>query len=97
MYTLTLTREDRKAIDWVGYRNWNGTDLYRLLWASCDATPNDIDWDGDGDITFTISDRVMWDIRENWEFEGRIISHFDDILKGKVISIIKAYVRNNPK
>lgn len=95
MYTLTLTKTDRKAIDHVGNRNWNGHSLYLLLWGDCEQCPNDIDWDEDGLITFTIGQEVAWDIRENWESEGRLIPHFNDVLKGKVQALINEILKND--
>lgn len=80
MYTLTLTREERKAIDWVGFRYAHGTELYQAL-ADCNwhaqhrvsdsADELDIAWDGDYDITFLIPECVAWEIHNigedcNW-------------------------------
>ncbi len=44
MYSLTLTREDRKAIDWIGDRYAHGSDLKRLLWNN-----DDVDTDSDAE------------------------------------------------
>lgn len=92
MYTLTLTLRERKAIDWVGHRNWNGTSLYRNLWVCSDASPIDADWDSDCDITFSIPESAAWDIKECWKFEGREIPHFDDELKGKILTLINSII-----
>ena len=35
-YKLTLTQDERKAIDWVGYRAQCGDELYKLLWRDCE-------------------------------------------------------------
>ena len=78
MYTLTLTHEDRKAIDWVGHRYSNGDDLFLLLWAKevrknngCDdIEPLEVDWDCDADITFHIPEHIAWKIKENAETEA---------------------------
>ncbi len=64
MYHLTLTHEERKAIDWVGYRYGHGDNLYSLLWAQSEQTPNDVDWDSPQDITFAIPEHVAWEIQE---------------------------------
>jgi hypothetical protein len=68
MYTLTLTQAERSAIDWVGYRYGNGTDLYRLLWVHSSQSP-EVDWDYNGDITFTIPEDAAWNIAEIREEE----------------------------
>jgi hypothetical protein len=68
-YKLTLTKEERKAIDWIGNRYPHGHDLYRLLWIeskveneSC-INPWDLaDWGYDEDITFLIPESVAWEI-----------------------------------
>lgn len=64
-YSLMLTREERKAIDWVGYRYAHGDDLYEQL-VHCDSNP-DVDWDSEVDITFSIPEHVAWEIREACE------------------------------
>ncbi len=93
MYKLTLTKEERKAIDWVGHRDWNGESLYVSLWVESESFPNDIDWDENGDITFTIPESVAWDICENWKSSDRQIPHFSEGLKGKVLSLIKQIIK----
>lgn len=50
-YTLTLTKGERDAIDWVGNRYSHGDDLYRLL-CECHAIPDDVEWDDNTDITY---------------------------------------------
>jgi hypothetical protein len=68
MYELTLTREERKAIDWIGHRYSNGDNLAKLL-ANLDQTPAsgnpDDDWSCDTDITFHVPEHVAWTIAEN--------------------------------
>lgn len=59
MYRLTLTREERKAIDWVGYRYRHGDELYRLLWP-LNHTPSEADWDADCEITFVVPEAIAW-------------------------------------
>lgn len=95
MYTLTLTRAERQAIDHIGMRYWNGNSLYRILWVGSDAVPNHVDWDNECDITFHIPQTAAWDIRENWEFEGRTIPLFGEVLKGKVLSLIQSIVERS--
>lgn len=63
MYTLTLTRGEREALDWIGGRYRHGDELGTLLWMDCTANPLD-EWDGDMDITFHIPEHVAWTISE---------------------------------
>lgn len=64
MYTLTLSREERNSIDWIGNRYGHGDDLFRLLWCKSTATPDDIDWYEKDDITFSIPENVAWQIAQ---------------------------------
>lgn len=64
MYHLTLTSNERKALDWVGGRYAHGHDLYKLLWVESTATPDDADWDADCDIAFAIPEHIAWRINE---------------------------------
>jgi hypothetical protein len=64
MYTLTLSKAERKAIDWVGDRYGHGNNLYGAL---CDAEwlPAEVEsWDHDGDITFKMNESTAWVINE---------------------------------
>ncbi len=60
MYYLTLTKEERKAFDWVGGRYAAG-EIADLL-VSC-MGPDD-EWTQEGDIAFSIPEHVAWDITE---------------------------------
>ena len=56
MYTLTLTRPERAAIDWIGDRYSHGHDLYLQL---CRADWGDAEgWDDQEPITFTMMSMV---------------------------------------
>lgn len=59
MYKLTLTKAERDAIDWVGNRYSNGYDLFKQL-MNCEF---EHDWDFAGDIEFSISEHVAWEIQ----------------------------------
>lgn len=61
MYRLTLTRDERRAINWVGNRYTNGDELYTTL-QDCETKPEDVDWDYDRDITFYIPEHTAWQI-----------------------------------
>ena len=52
-YQLTLTKAERRAIDWVGDRYPHGTGLYRALYVDC-VRDTDQGWDADVDITFHV-------------------------------------------
>lgn len=69
MYTLTLTREDRKAIDWIGNRYAHGNHLFLLL-ASLDW--GETDWSDLDNMTFEVDEPTAWRIAEiREECEGR--------------------------
>lgn len=69
-YTLTLSKQDRSAIDFVGDRYSNGTDLYKALQGNgVSQSPDDADWDDPRDITYSLPEHVAWGIRERAEEE----------------------------
>lgn len=85
MYKLTLTRSERKAIDWVGYRYAHGDDLYKLLWGRSIANDGaEVEWDDDIDISFAIPEHIAWEIREACEednlecFSSELVSKLVD-------------------
>ncbi len=61
MYELTLTFDERRAIDWIGHRYFHGDDLYELL---SDCYDGEVVWDDPEDITFAIPEHVAWEIRD---------------------------------
>ncbi len=64
-YSLTLTKSERDAIDWVGGRYTNGNDLHDLLENAIDAIETQTDaWNDDTDITFRVPEAVAWSIHE---------------------------------
>lgn len=69
-YHITLSQSERKALDWIGDRYWNGYDLYRFLWTRSRAFPNNVNWDSSEDILFVIPEHVAWEIQELAEEEG---------------------------
>ena len=81
MYTLTLSKEERAAIDWVGGRDWNGHDLYLWLWG-CEQTPDDADWDDPRPILFLVPEHKAWLITDKIESEG--VPHFAPELEAKL-------------
>lgn len=90
-YTLTLTKDERKAIDWVGHRYSNGNDLYKLL-TDGEMTPDDRDWSDDGDITFKVPEAVAWEIKENAEAEDGFWPCFSGELASKMQRFIDGIV-----
>ena len=67
MYPLTLTLDEHKAIDWIGYRYSHGDDLHDLL-AITEWNHSDGDgkfWEDEGDITFDFQKEWMaWKAKE---------------------------------
>jgi len=69
MYTLTLTHGERRAIDWIGNRYWNGNDLFGFLWCGCSQIEEHA-WSDICDITFKVPEHIAWWIMENATNEG---------------------------
>ena len=88
MYKLTLTYEERKAINWISYRYFHGDDLYKLL-IRCDNYISDYRtsnaWDSLDDITFIIPENVAWQIRANFEAENCEFACFSSELSNKLL------------
>jgi len=89
-YTLTLTNEERRAIDWIGLRYPHGDELYSAL---CEAKWScDTEWDTDDSITFNIPEHVAWriaDIAEEGEhrwdcFGSELVQKLERFLEGVV-------------
>ena len=68
-YTLTLTRDERRAIDWIGNRYRHGDDLFLLL-IRCRLQPDELDWDGDGPMTFHVPEYVGWELSDIIDADG---------------------------
>lgn len=92
MYRLTLSAEERRAIDWIGWRYAHGVYLYRLLWANCDQSPNDVDWDSEGDITFHVPESIAWQINKVGEACDYHWDCFGPELSAKLTSFCMAIV-----
>ena len=98
-YSLTLTLSERKAIDWIGYRDWNGDDLEKILSdAKQEITGRDPDdftgdeWSEDVDITFKLTEAQAWDIQLLYENGGNYIPHFASDLVSKVQELLESVV-----
>jgi hypothetical protein len=90
-YTLTLTAEERKALDWVGPRYATGHRLAYLLWVESQQSPQE-DWDHDGDITFLVPESVAWAVRELAEEENHRWPCFGPTLAAKMQQFIDSIV-----
>jgi hypothetical protein len=62
-YNLTLTRDERAALDWTGDASAAGAIHYLLLWLESAVEPEDADWDSADPITFTMSEHVACSVR----------------------------------
>jgi len=61
MYSLTLTAEEREAMDWIGHRYAHGNALSDIL-TECMAEWDE--WDHEGDLTFMIPEHKAWEIND---------------------------------
>jgi len=68
-YKLMLTSQERRAVDFIGYRYSNGDDLYDALWGCCRAEPEGEEWGSGADIEFTVPEHIAWRIAENAQLE----------------------------
>lgn len=88
-YKLILTREERKAIDWIGDRYSNGDAFYKLLmnsdvkWLKSPEDP-DLSWDDDTDITFIVPEVLAWQIADKLAEDDSFCPCFSDELKQKL-------------
>jgi len=86
MYLITLTYDERRAIDWVGNRYWHGNELSNLLILRCEYDP-DLSWSDDGDITFRIPEHVAWEMQDLIEadsltcFDAELVSKLNDFCR----------------
>lgn len=83
MYSLTLTSDERMAMDWIGSRYFHGTDLYTLL-LECEHN-EEIDWDSKEDIKFKIPEHKAWEIRERAEEEDLSFTCLAGDFKSKLL------------
>lgn len=87
MYRLTLTRNERNAIDWIGQRHEHGFDFYQLIckaeWSIAyenEPTGLDFDWSSEHDLTFTFDESTAWEVQDLLEdchfecFSGELVT-----------------------
>jgi hypothetical protein len=84
-YTLTLSWDERRAIDWIGGRYFHGSDLRRLLWLNCSYDDN-LEWDGHDEISFSVPEHVAWHIRDGAELEDFQWTCFGPALRDRMQS-----------
>lgn len=74
MYDLTLTKSERDALSWIGYRYFHGNELIDLLLESDIAltTPFTVDpeWDSNCAITFNVPENLAHAIKAGLEDEN---------------------------
>jgi hypothetical protein len=91
MYTLTLTRDERRAFDFVDGRYANGTDMIRVLIFDTHFDEN-AEWDGNYDITFTIPEHAAWMIREMAKEDNYLWPNFAPELAAKMQTFVDSIV-----
>lgn len=68
MYKLTLTRDERKAIDWLGECYRHGHELYTLLcvgdWTTESGNELTADWDCADALVITMPEYIAWEVKE---------------------------------
>lgn len=101
MYTLILTHEERKAIDWVGDRYATGSEfriklLYEDVLHFVDQNVklefDLIEWDENYDITFRIPEHTAWEICDLFETEDMKFPCFSDEFAFKLIDFYNKIV-----
>jgi hypothetical protein len=88
MYSLTLTADERRAIDWGGDR-YNSGKVADLL---MECIPEDREWSDDGDIRFLIPEHVAWEIHELAEEEEYTWTCFAPALTAKLNEFCRGIV-----
>lgn len=64
MYKLTLSADDRSAIDWVGNRYSHGDDLFKAIMGGDSENKSDCWSESEGDITFILPEAIAWDVTD---------------------------------
>lgn len=88
MYNLTLTRDERRAFDWVRDRYNAGrvADILR------ECLPDDCEWNQEGDITFIIPEHLAWQIHDFATEENHAWPCFSPHLAGKMVTFCMSIV-----
>ena len=92
-YKLTLTHDERKAIDWIGNRYFHGDELYHLLMDSIKFY-NTLEntWIDPITITYEIPEHLAWSIKDGIESENYELTCFNDKLKNKLLKFIYSII-----
>lgn len=88
MYSLTLTKAEREAFDWIGDRYAAGA--VATVLTDC-LSPDDC-WDQDGDVTFPIPEHKAWEIKNLAEEEQCSWPCFPPELSAKMNDFIAGIV-----
>jgi hypothetical protein len=88
MHSITLTKPERSAIDWVGHRYRHGDDLRDVL-EQAEVTNNVVgldfneSWPGECDLTFNLTEAQAWEVQTIINEDPRLAC-FADGLAGKL-------------
>lgn len=89
-YSLTLTKSEREAFDWVGNRYQSSGNDTKCLLVRC--LPEDKAWDDEGDITFNLPEHIAWQINKYADEEEYTFPCFDHNLIQKMLDLVDAIV-----
>jgi hypothetical protein len=92
VYKLTLSVNERKAIDWIDYRYSHGYALSILLWSTYIDDDNEPSWYDDVDIIFTIPEHTAWKIRDIVKQNNYSLECFSDEFRSKLIHFCEQIV-----
>lgn len=88
MYTLTLTKDERLAFEWIGDRYAAGEVMRTLV----QCLTGDDSWEQDGDMTFTVPEPYAWAIKHLAEDEDGLWPCFSPELTRKMNDFIERIV-----
>jgi hypothetical protein len=94
MYKLTLSLEERKAFDFVGYRYATGDDIAELL-VSCIQPDEESEmdfWSDNKDVIFIVPEHIAWKIEQLAAEEDYFWPLFSDSLKAKMQQFVDSIV-----
>jgi hypothetical protein len=96
-YTLTLTADERRAIDWIGGRYATGDDLRDRLLDSIELRDDTDDlpptiWNERGEVTFSLTEADAWEVRELCEQEEFLFPCFSAELTAKLQALCDSIV-----
>lgn len=90
-YSLTLTHDERRAIDWIGNRYSHGNRLFDLIMADSVDMPEEAIWNEPGDITFHMPERIAWGIKDIVESNDNLAC-FSDEFRSKLYDFVGGIV-----